>query len=45
MSAAAPAGLQSRAELFRRRLLVAAINAAVYAALLIWLADILGQGG
>ncbi|MBG0811400.1 glucans biosynthesis glucosyltransferase MdoH [Methylosinus sp. H3A] len=45
MSAAAPAGLQSRAELFRRRLLVAAINAAVYIALLIWLADILGQDG
>lgn len=45
MSAAAPAGLESRAELFRRRLLVAAINAAVYAALLIWLADILGQDG
>ncbi|CAN2533277.1 Glucans+biosynthesis+glucosyltransferase+H [Methylocapsa aurea] len=45
MSAAAPAGLQSRADLFRRRLLVAAINAAVYAALLIWLADILGQDG
>jgi len=45
MSAAAPAGLQSRAELLRRRLLVAAINAAVYIALLIWLADILGQDG
>ncbi|HEY8066175.1 MAG TPA: glucans biosynthesis glucosyltransferase MdoH [Methylosinus sp.] len=45
MSAAAPAGLQSRADLFRRRLLVAAINAAVYVALLIWLADILGQDG
>ncbi|WP_018265762.1 glucans biosynthesis glucosyltransferase MdoH [Methylosinus sp. LW4] len=45
MTAAAPAGLQSRAELFRRRLLVAAIDAAVYLALLIWLADILGQDG
>lgn len=45
MSAAAPAGLQSRAQLFRRRLIVAAINATVYVALLIWLADILGQGG
>ncbi|OAI30475.1 glucosyl transferase family 2 [Methylosinus sp. R-45379] len=45
MSAAAPAGLQNRSELFRRRLLVAAIDAAVYVALLIWLADILGQDG
>ncbi|WP_159730691.1 glucans biosynthesis glucosyltransferase MdoH [Methylosinus sp. Ce-a6] len=45
MSAAAPAGLQSRAELFQRRSAVAAINAAVYVALLIWLADILGQDG
>jgi membrane glycosyltransferase len=40
-----PAGLQSLAELARRRLLVAAMSGVVYLALLLWLAAILSAGG
>jgi membrane glycosyltransferase len=40
-----PAGLQSRAALRRRRVGVALANLALYTALLIWLAAILGSGG
>ena len=40
-----PAGLQSRAALRRRRFGVALANLALYAALLVWLAAILGSGG
>ena len=40
-----PAGLQSRAELERRRLLVAAMSCVVYLSLLLWLAVILSAGG
>ncbi len=40
-----PAGLQSRAVLARRRLIAAAVNGAIYVALLTWLASILGAGG
>ena len=40
-----PAGLQSRAVLARRRLIAAAVNGAIYVALLAWLASILGAGG
>ncbi len=40
-----PAGLQSRAELERRRLLVAALSCVVYLSLLLWLAVILSVGG
>ncbi|MFN3891131.1 MAG: glucans biosynthesis glucosyltransferase MdoH [Beijerinckiaceae bacterium] len=40
-----PAGLQSRALLSRRRLIVAALNAITYLALLWWLASILSVSG
>jgi membrane glycosyltransferase len=40
-----PAGLQSLAELARRRLFVATASVVVYVALLLWLAAILGAGG
>lgn len=40
-----PAGLQSRSLLFRRRLIVAALNATTYLALLWWLASILSASG
>jgi membrane glycosyltransferase len=40
-----PAGLQSRAALKRRRVGVALANLTLYAALLFWLAAILGSGG
>jgi membrane glycosyltransferase len=40
-----PAGLQSRAAFRRRRVGVALANLALYAALLVWLAAILGSGG
>ena len=40
-----PAGLQSRALLFRRRLIVAALNAITYLGLLWWLASILAVSG
>ena len=40
-----PAGLQSLAQLKRRRLLVAALSGVIYLTLLLWLAAILGAGG
>ncbi len=40
-----PAGLQSRAVLFRRRLIVTALNGFTYLALLYWLASILSVSG
>ncbi|MFV0280196.1 MAG: glucans biosynthesis glucosyltransferase MdoH [Rhodoblastus sp.] len=40
-----PAGLQTRAELARRRIFVVALNLGVYAGLCLWLARILGAGG
>ena len=40
-----PAGLQSLAELERRRFLVAAISGVIYLSLLLWLAVILSAGG
>ncbi len=40
-----PAGLQSLAELERRRLLVAAMSGVIYLTLLLWLAAILSAGG
>jgi membrane glycosyltransferase len=40
-----PAGLQTRAELFRRRLIVTALNAITYLALLWWLSSILAVSG
>jgi membrane glycosyltransferase len=40
-----PAGVQSRALLFCRRLIVAGLNIITYLALLVWLAQILGTSG
>lgn len=40
-----PAGAQSRSTLFRRRVIVAALNGATIVALLVWLASILRVGG
>jgi membrane glycosyltransferase len=40
-----PAGMQSRAVLFRRRLIVTALNGFTYLALLYWLASILSVSG
>jgi membrane glycosyltransferase len=40
-----PAGVQTRALLFRRRLIVAGLNIVTYLALLVWLAQILGTSG
>ncbi len=40
-----PAGLQTRALLFRRRLIVAGLNGITYLALLWWLASILSVSG
>ena len=40
-----PAGLQSRAVLFRRRLIVTALNGFTYLALLYWMASILSVSG
>ncbi len=40
-----PAGLQSRAELTRRRIIFAALNCVTYLTLLVWLGYILAAGG